>query len=204
MSESASILNNSESESLSDDNSDTSNSDAIVTFVSKKPVVSRDVDAKPETVTRTTRQFIITASDYRLLFIEGDEKETKSICEKHMNGEDVDGVILTGKDVDTAKSEKLESVSGSSFYGVIITLTDGGKQKLKDATSQSKNAKTTISVWLDGEYVSSFTLSGSFSRGEITVPEKDKKSADDLARRLSINGRGKSKTIYRKTTTESE
>ncbi len=104
-----------------------------------------------------------------------------SFCEGSTN----DTVILTGKDVESAKAAYAPASSNSAAgYYVQLTLKDSGKAKFAEATTRLKGK--TISIWMDQTQISAPTVNEAITDGVASISGNfNADSAQELADKIN-------------------
>lgn len=81
-------------------------------------------------------------------------------------GKPTGDLVLTGNDVQSAKAEINQE---THEYVVSLELKESGKKAFADATAKQKEAKGTISIWLDDQMISNPTVSAHITDGMAVI-----------------------------------
>lgn len=142
-----------DSEVYSDEKSDR----IIVRF----PWQAGETDFNPESAVKelgeTAELTFRRGSDY-----EADPEDENSVIP---TGE----IVLSGSDVESAKAGSQPNDNGEYEYVVQLVLSESGKEKFAQATTELAGTSTPISIWMDNTMISAPTVSSAITNGEAVI-----------------------------------
>lgn len=113
----------------------------------------------------------------KLTFVKGAETETDDNGTIVPKGE----IILENNDISNATATMMSDESGQNF-AVTLALNDAGRDKFAAATEELAGTDTPISIWFDGELISSPTVQFPITDGQAMITgDFTLDSASDIA-----------------------
>lgn len=78
-------------------------------------------------------------------------------------------IVISGADVESAKPGSQQNENGEYEYVVQLVLSDSGKEKFAEATTELAGTSTPISIWMDNTMISAPTVSNAITNGEAVI-----------------------------------
>lgn len=78
-------------------------------------------------------------------------------------------IVLSGADVESAKAGSQPNENGEYEYVVQLVLSESGKDKFAQATTELAGTSTPISIWMDNTMISAPTVSSAITNGEAVI-----------------------------------
>ncbi len=113
-----------------------------------------------------------------------------TVLQKSIEELEADGSIaLTGTDVKEAQAGQTQDNMQNGQYIVQLILTEEGKQKFADATTNAYQKRETLGIYYDGTFVSVPSVNEPITGGEASISGMaDFAEADSLASTIRIGG----------------
>ncbi|HRR77156.1 MAG TPA: hypothetical protein P5191_10160 [Ruminococcus sp.] len=111
--------------------------------------------------------------------------ETEPILTFRMGTDPNGEIILTEKNVVTAEPLIMQEPNGEQNYGISLMFDEEGKNTFADVTSEAAQNNIPISIWYDGELISSPTVNAPITDGKAIISgDFTLDSATELANKI--------------------